>query len=77
MNIESVLRRKVFLRRWEIRDDLGFSDEEISKLVRYRVLKPVYFCKTARPKTKGKGKPHAYFVREQVVTALRLRVERA
>jgi hypothetical protein len=71
MDVEQVLRKKLFLRRGEIRDDLGITDEQMTKLVRGNVLKPVYLCDAARPeKCKGKGKAHAYFVRQQVVQAL-------
>jgi hypothetical protein len=78
MKIEEILRKKLFLRRGEIRQDLGVTDEEISKMVRGNVLKPVYLCDEARPKKcKGKGIAHAYFVREQVIQALNGIVERA
>lgn len=78
MDADSLLRRKMFLRRGEIRADLDLSDREFTKLVQGEVLKPVYLNDAARPdKCKGRGKARAYFVRDQVVEAFNGIVERA
>ena len=77
MKIDECLRMKLFLRRGEIRQDLGVSDKQFTKMVRGNVLKPVFLSDEARPKKgKGKGVAHAYFVREQVIHALSGIVER-
>jgi len=66
--VAAKLPKSVLVRRGHIREALGLSREEISALIP-GVFKPVY--PNLAPNKKAKGKPRAYFAREQVLGVVR------
>jgi hypothetical protein len=66
----SILQEKVLLRRREVVEALGISDEEMTKLTRAGVIKTVYLRRQGSGVRKQEAEGRAFYSSRQIVKML-------